>query len=294
MLGSQRLGRVHAHRLGAEDCPRVEPFLPDFDAGLAQRVIGRGQIRWRVVRDVLHLRPRRNHLGDELVKPLLRRGARRIELTPVEHGVVGDVAEQSREDIHVRDTREGVFRELREVQHRDLAVLLLHLLRAHARVAPVRRRRRRGRLACRGRSRRCRWRRAASATGPALEDEPDRPGAGRDAGQFVLLGPAARGGLFLRPEDEPGGRDAGAGGFEEFATIDRRGKALSFAHARILTFEFRGSRFRGSRFEVRVTRPQSRPRSVTARSPGAGPPWAVRSCSPRPAGRRWSRRSAIA
>ena len=48
-----------------------------------------------------------------------------------EHAVVGHIAEQSREDIHVRHTRERVLRPLREVQHRDLAVLLLHLCRCH-------------------------------------------------------------------------------------------------------------------------------------------------------------------
>ena len=51
-----------------------------------------------------------------------------------EHAVVGHVAEQPRKDVHVRDARERVLRELREVQHRDLAVLLLHLRARHARV----------------------------------------------------------------------------------------------------------------------------------------------------------------
>ncbi len=45
-----------------------------------------------------------------------------------EHAVVSHVAEQRRVEIHPRHAGERVLRELRELEHRDLAVLLLHLL----------------------------------------------------------------------------------------------------------------------------------------------------------------------
>ena len=77
--GTERLRRVHAHRLGAENRRAVEPLLPDVDAGLPQRIVWRRQVRRRVVGDVLGLHAGRGLLRGELLQPLPSRGARRIE-----------------------------------------------------------------------------------------------------------------------------------------------------------------------------------------------------------------------
>ena len=134
MPGPSALHRIHAHRLDAEHGAAFQPALGDRHAGLALVLVRSGEIGRRVVGDVLALRAGVHHLLRELVEPLAAGGAHRIELPADEHRVVRDVAEQAREDVHVGHARERVLGELREVQHGDLAVLLLHLLGRHARV----------------------------------------------------------------------------------------------------------------------------------------------------------------
>src|SRR4029450_2116914 len=93
----------------------------------------------------------------QLFQPAPARGGRRIEAAALrEHAVVGDVAEERREQVHLPQPGKRVLRELREVQHRDLAVLLLHFTE---------------------RAGRC----AAAPAGPALEEAANRIRAGRDA-----------------------------------------------------------------------------------------------------------------
>ena len=236
--------RVHPHRLHAEDGAPLEPPLGDLDAFLPQRLVRAREIRRRVVRDVLALDARRRHLRGQLVEPLPPRRAHRIEAAG-EHAVVGDVAEQPREEIHVRHAGEVVLRELREVEHGDLAILLLHLRVRHAGVrvrllpaapAPARaglsarrggrrargRRRRAGGI--RRRARHLSAARAPAAAGARLEDRPDRPRARRNAGQLVLLGPRAalrRGGAgrLVPRQHQPRRAQSGPGGLEEAASI---------------------------------------------------------------------------
>ena len=78
--------------------------------------------------------------------------------------VVGDVAEQAGEEVHVGDAGKRVLGELRHVEHGHLAILLFHLVAL----------------------------RIGRGGGAALEDLPERPGIGGDAGQLFLLGQAAR------------------------------------------------------------------------------------------------------
>ena len=172
----ERRRRVHPHRLHAEDRAALEPPLGDLDAFLAQRLVRARQIRRRVVRDVLALDARSSPVRGQLVEPLPARRAHRIEAAAAsEHAVVGDVAEQPREEIHVRHAGKVVLRELREVEHGDLAILLLHL---------------RGRQPATGLapSASAAATPAAARRRPRLEDLSDRPRARRDAGQLVLLG----------------------------------------------------------------------------------------------------------
>ncbi len=134
----ERLRRVHPHRLDAEHLAALEPALGQFHAGLAARVgLGRavvGQAVGRVVGDVLHVGAGLDAGVGQRVEPLPARRAHRVEAAwsavgarREEHRVVGDVAEEPREQVHAGHARERVLRELREVQHGDLAVLLLHL-----------------------------------------------------------------------------------------------------------------------------------------------------------------------
>ena len=96
-----------------------------------------------------------------------------------EHRVVRDVAEQAREDVHVGDARERVLGELREVQHGDLAVLLLHLLRSSSRHWMASAARRRGSVAPAGQPRPqpAPLSRSAGRRRPARRLLPPAPGA---------------------------------------------------------------------------------------------------------------------
>ena len=76
------------------------------------------------------------------------------------HAVVVHVAEQAREQIHVVDAGKRLLGELREVQHRDLAILLLHLFASLLFREEIH---------------------------PAFEDVADGPGVGCDAGEFFFF-----------------------------------------------------------------------------------------------------------
>ena len=163
-----------------------------------------------------------------------------------EHAVVGDVAEQPREDVHVGHAGERVLRELREVQHGDLAVLLLHLLgRPAARSAAIAARSARRFAAASalpappaalrrpecppaprrrcgsGRRRAARPPATAAAAGERalLEDRSNRPGARRDARQAILVRLELRERLFGRRQRHPRDREPGARDPEKIPSV---------------------------------------------------------------------------
>src|SRR6185312_15048407 len=80
---------------------------------------------------------------------------------------------------------EGVFGELRELQHGDLAVFFLQRLVA----------------------------RVVAEAGATLEDVADRPGVGGDPGQFLLFGKGRR--RNRAAECDAGGRNTGARAFQK-------------------------------------------------------------------------------
>ena len=111
----------------------VEPVLRHLDALAALRLVEVGEVARGVVGDVggadAGLRDR---LGEAVEVPLRRRlrgvevaGPRLPpELRLQELRIVRDVPEVAGEEVHLRDAGVGVARELREVEERDLAVLL--------------------------------------------------------------------------------------------------------------------------------------------------------------------------
>ena len=177
----------------------VQPALRNLDAFLALDGIGTGEVGRRIVRDVLHLRPGLLTLLGQRLEPAPARRRRRIEAPTLrEHGVVGHVTEERREEVHLRHAREGVFGELGEVQHRDLAVLLFHLAQ----------------LSTRG---------ASAAALARLEETANRVRARRNPLELALLTELRRllrdQGQFFGRQGKPGGGEAGAGILQKTSPI---------------------------------------------------------------------------
>ena len=133
-----RAAAVHAHGFRAEDFAGVEPVLGDGDAGFALLDVELADVARGVVGDVLALRAGGAHLVGEFAEPALAGVGGRVELLRDAglradedrdldvHAVVGDIAEEAGEEVHVGDAGEGVLGELGEVEHGDFAILLLH------------------------------------------------------------------------------------------------------------------------------------------------------------------------
>ncbi len=190
----------------------------------------------------MHLHAELRRVVGELVEPSAAGRAHRVEAAraPVhheEHRIVGDVAEEAREQVHLRHAREVVARELGEIEHGDLPVLLLHLRRARQVRAGLPRGLgslertpgvgvllelglcRRGR---RGASATCGGLAAAHAGRPGtlFEERADRVRVRRDSVERVAPRSLLRQRRLARREHDGSGGDAGACRLEEVAPIE--------------------------------------------------------------------------
>ena len=125
MLGPSACGEFMRTDFAPRIAPASSHFLPTSTPALRSASSAEARLVGALFEMCWTLVPVATIFATSLSSHFFPDGARRIELTPLEHRVVGDVAEQSREDVHVGDARERVLGELREVEHRDLAVLLL-------------------------------------------------------------------------------------------------------------------------------------------------------------------------
>lgn len=156
----------------------------------------------------------------KFLQPFFSRGRRGIEHALNEHAVVGDVAEQRGADVHLCDTGESVFRELREIHHRELTVELLQI---RAREAAARRA-----LATTPAGRSVALIGGGIGRGPTPEaagqifkNEPDGPRAGSDAVQLALFVQRLGFRLLLRGQQERRRGHTATHGFQKSASIQR-------------------------------------------------------------------------
>jgi hypothetical protein len=179
----------------------------------------------------LHLRAGLDERVRQLIEPLPARRAHRIEAGATasafsgrhELRVVGDVAHQSRIDVELRHAGERVFHELREVEHRDLAVLLLHVGGRRVVAIGGRLRRRCGACASPGACGRAPTRAPrASGRRPVPEQAADRPGASGHAIEARLVGGRLRLRALARRHHHGRGRDTGTGSFQKVASVHAR------------------------------------------------------------------------